>query len=161
MPARRARQGRGSSGEVPTKHLRAGRRNLPSLMTTIAPKYRAFPKTKTAYYTRCGPEKTVCNRHTAGAGARRQDQPVLWRLLLPAALPVSLLLAAHRVVVFNLGDSRKGYFDDLAVRAFYFHAWGGECLSGFHAPDNAPHALSVNRHDLDIVFAVQWLKGCE
>src|SRR6266850_3645143 len=72
-----------------------------------------------------------------------------------------LLLATHRVVVFNLGDGRKGYLDDLAVRAFYLHARGSECLSGLHAPDNAPHALSVNRHDLDIVFAVQWLQGCE
>lgn len=74
-------------------------------------------------------------------------------------LPVSLLLTAHRVVVFNLGDRRKGYLDDLAVRALYLHAGGGECLSGLHAPDNAPHALAVNRHDLDIVFAVQRLKG--
>ncbi len=74
-------------------------------------------------------------------------------------LPVSLLLTANRVVVFNLGDRRKGYFDDLAVRAFYFHAGGGECLSGLHAPDNAPHALAINRHDLDIVLAVQRLKG--
>lgn len=62
-------------------------------------------------------------------------------------------------MVFNLGDRGKGYLDDLAVRAFYLHAWGGEGLSGLHAPDNAPHALSVNRHDLDIVFAVQRLKG--
>jgi len=99
----------------------------------------------------------------AHGGSRSQTagQPVLWHLLLPTALPVSLLLAAHRVVVFNLGDRGKGYLYDLAVRAFYLYAWGGECLSGFHAPDNAPHALSVNSHDLDIVFAVQWLKGCE
>ena len=74
-------------------------------------------------------------------------------------LLVRLLVTAHRVVVFNLGDRRKGYLDDLAVRALYLHAGGGECLGGLHAPDNAPHALTVNRHDLDIVFAVQRLKG--
>lgn len=83
----------------------------------------------------------------------------MWRLLQPTALPVNLLLTAHRVVVFNLGDRRKGYFDDLAVRALYLHAGRGECLSGLHAPDNAPHALAVNSHDFDIVLAVQRLKG--
>ena len=77
------------------------------------------------------------------------------RMLLLA----SLLLAANRVVVFNLGDRRKGYFDDLAVRALYFHAGRGECLSGLHAPDNASHALAINRHYLDIVLAVKRLKG--
>ena len=86
---------------------------------------------------------------------------MLWRLLLPATLPSasSSLLTAHRVVIFNLSDRRKGNLDDLAVRAFYLHAWGGECLSGLHAPDNTAHALAVNRHDLDIVFAIQRLKG--
>jgi len=68
-----------------------------------------------------------------------------------------LLLTA--VVVFDFGDRRKRYLDDLAIGAFYLHAWSGECLSGFHAPDNAPHTLAVNRHDLNIVFAVQRLKG--
>ena len=101
----------------------------------------------------------MANRHPAEAVDRRQEQLLLWRLLQPTALPVNLLLTAHRVVVFNLGDRRKGYFDDLAVRALYLHAGRGECLSGLHAPDNAPHALAVNRDDLDIVFTVQRLKG--
>ena len=63
------------------------------------------------------------------------------------------------VMVFNFGDRRKRYFDDLAVSAFYLDAWGGECLSGFHAPDNASHALAIKSYDLNIVFAVQRLKG--
>ncbi len=90
--------------------------------------------------------------------SRWQEQPDCG-VCYSRPLPATLLLTAHRVVVFNLGDRRKGYLDDLAVRAFYLHAWGGEGLSGFHAPDNAPHALAVKRHDLDIVFAVQRLKG--
>jgi hypothetical protein len=62
-------------------------------------------------------------------------------------------------VILDLGDRRKRYFDDLAVGAFYLHTWSGECLGGLHASDNAPHALAVNRYDLNIVFPVERLKG--
>lgn len=61
-------------------------------------------------------------------------------------------------MVFDLGDRRKRYLDDLAVSAFHLHAGSSECLGGFHASDNAAHAQTVNRYDLDIVFAVQRLK---
>jgi hypothetical protein len=81
----------------------------------------------------------------------------VWRLVLPTDPSVCLLLTA--VVVFDFGDRRKRYLDDLAIGAFYLHAWSGECLSGFHASDHTPHALAINRHDLNIVFAVERLKG--
>jgi hypothetical protein len=62
-------------------------------------------------------------------------------------------------MVLNLCDRRKRYLDDLAIGAFDLYAWSGEGLSGLHAPDNAPHALAVNRYNLNIIFAVQRLKG--
>ncbi len=103
----------------------------------------AFPKTKTAYYTRCRPEKTVVNRQKAVSRKRSHGLRPTGFGLLPSG-----------VVVFDFGDRGKRYLDDLAIGAFYLHAWSGECLSGFHAPDNAPHALAVKRYDLNIVFAV-------
>lgn len=62
-------------------------------------------------------------------------------------------------MVLDLGNSGKRYLNDLAISAFYLDAWGCECLSGFHAPDNAPHALAINSYNLDIVFAVKRLQG--
>jgi hypothetical protein len=73
------------------------------------------------------------------------------------ALPATCRLLTG-VVIFDFGDRRKRYLDNLAIGAFYLDAWSRECLSGFHAPDNAADALAVNRYDLNIVFAVQRLK---
>jgi hypothetical protein len=62
-------------------------------------------------------------------------------------------------MVFDFGDRGEGYLNDLAISAFYLYARGCECLSGFHAPDDAPHALAINSYNFDIVFAVQRLKS--
>jgi hypothetical protein len=64
-------------------------------------------------------------------------------------------------VVFNLGDRRKRYFDYLTVCAFYLDAGSCEGLSGFHAANNAPHALSIHRYNLNVVFAVERPQGSE
>lgn len=62
-------------------------------------------------------------------------------------------------MVFDFGDRRERYLDDLAVGAFYLDARSGEGLSSFHASHNTPYALPVKRYDLNIVLAVQRLKG--
>ena len=67
---------------------------------------------------------------------------------------VCLLTSGLWVIVFDFSDLRKRYLNDVAVRAFHLDAWSGECLSGFHAPNNTPHALAVGRYNLDVVFAV-------
>jgi len=64
-------------------------------------------------------------------------------------------------MIFDLGDRREGDFDYLSVRAFHLYAWSSECLSGFHAANNAPHSLAVNRYNLDITFTVQGLQRRE
>ena len=32
-------------------------------------------------------------------------------------------------------------------------------MSGFHAANNTPHALAIQRYNLNIVFAVEWLQS--
>lgn len=63
------------------------------------------------------------------------------------------------VMVFNFRDGGKGYLDDLAVSAFHLYAGSRECLSGFHAANYASHALSVQGHDLHVVFPEKRLQS--
>ena len=84
---------------------------------------------------------------TAGAGRACTVACVF----LPA---VCLLLLPTVVMVFDFGDRGKRYLNDLAISAFDLDARGCECLSGFHAADKAPHALTIYSYNLDIVFAV-------
>jgi hypothetical protein len=64
-------------------------------------------------------------------------------------------------MILNLGNRRKRDFDDLAVGAFHLYAGSGECLGRFHAANDTPDSLAVNRDNLNIAFAVQRLQGCE
>jgi hypothetical protein len=64
-------------------------------------------------------------------------------------------------MVFDLGNRRKRYLHDFTVRAFHFDARSRECLSSLHAANGAPHALAINRYNLNIGFAVQRLQGRE
>lgn len=75
---------------------------------------------------------------------------------MDAVLPTAACLvpAELRIVIFDFSNGGKGNFDDFTVRAFHLDAWRGECLSGFHAANDAPHALAIHRYDLNIVFAV-------
>lgn len=84
-----------------------------------------------------------------------------WRLLVPAATAVYLLIPARRIVILDLGDRRKRYLHYLPVRAFHLDAGSCESLSGFHAANDAPHALAIHRYNLNIIFSVQRLQGCE
>jgi hypothetical protein len=68
---------------------------------------------------------------------------------------------SRRVVVYDFGDSGEGDFDYLAVGALDLDARRGQCLSGFHAADDAAHAVTVRCYDLDVVFAVERAQGCE
>jgi hypothetical protein len=63
------------------------------------------------------------------------------------------------IVILDLRDRGKRYFNYFTIRAFHLHAGGREGLSGLHAPNNAPDALSINRYNLDIVLAVERLQG--
>ncbi len=65
------------------------------------------------------------------------------------------------IVVFDFGDGRKRYLDDLAACALNLYAGRRQGLRGFHAADDAAHALTIDGYDLNVVFAVQWLQGCQ
>jgi len=64
-------------------------------------------------------------------------------------------------MVLDLGDRGKWYLHYLTISAFHLDARGGECLGGFHAANDAPNALAIDRYNLNIVFAVQRLQRGE
>lgn len=66
-------------------------------------------------------------------------------------MPEHALLA---IVIFDLGNVRKGYLDEFAIGALNFDAWGGERLGGFHAPNDATNTPSIDHDDLNIIFTV-------
>lgn len=69
------------------------------------------------------------------------------------------LPVVRRIMIFDFSNQRKRDFDDLAACAFHLDAWSCECLSCFHAADDAADAETVNRYDLNIIFPVKRLKG--
>ena len=64
-------------------------------------------------------------------------------------------------MVYNLGDSIKGNFDDDAVGPFDLHARACQRLSSLHAADDAAHAAAVLRNHFNIVFAIEGLESRE
>jgi hypothetical protein len=62
-------------------------------------------------------------------------------------------------MVFDFRDGRKRDFHYLTISAFHLHAGSGECLSGFHAANDAPHTLTIHRYNFNIALAVKRLKG--
>jgi len=62
------------------------------------------------------------------------------------------------VMIFDLGDRRKRYFDDLAARTLHLDTRSGQSLCGFHAPNNAANATAVEGNDLNVVFPVKRLE---
>lgn len=89
-----------------------------------------------------------------------------WRFKAGFIRNASVQLADHRslsiarwVQVDHFGNTRKRNLDNLTICAFNLHAWRCQRLRSFHAADDAAHALSIGRNDLDIIFAVQGLKG--
>ena len=64
----------------------------------------------------------------------------------------------HLVMIFNLGDRRKRYFDDLAARTLHLDTRSGQSLCGFHAPNNAANATAVECDDLNVVFPIKRLE---
>lgn len=62
-------------------------------------------------------------------------------------------------MVFDFGDRRKRYFDDLTARTFHLDTRSGQSLCGFHAPDDAANAPAVEGDDLNVVFPVERLEG--
>jgi hypothetical protein len=66
---------------------------------------------------------------------------------------------SDEVVILDLGDAGKGYFDDLPIRAEDFDAGSGEGLCVLHAANFPADPLSVYRNDFDVVFAVKRLQS--
>jgi hypothetical protein len=64
-------------------------------------------------------------------------------------------------MVFDFSDRGKGYLDDVAIRAFNLHARSRQGLRSFHASHNASDATSVERDNLDVVFAIERLESGE
>ena len=72
----------------------------------------------------------------------------------------SFPLCLLAVVIFDLGDVGKGYFNEFAIGALNFYAGSSECLGRFHAPHDTSDTPAVNHDDLDIVFTVERLQCC-
>jgi hypothetical protein len=64
-------------------------------------------------------------------------------------------------VILDLGDGGKRDFNDLSVGDLNLYAWSREGLSGFHAANCAAYAPAVRGDYFHVVFAIQWLQGCE
>ena len=64
-------------------------------------------------------------------------------------------------MIFDLGDRREGNLDDLSIRDLNLYAGCREGLSGFHATNCPAHTPAVGCNDLDVIFAIKWLQGCE
>jgi hypothetical protein len=75
-------------------------------------------------------------------------------LAVSCDLASCMLFLFAAVVVFYLGDIWEWYFDDLTVCTFNLNARCSEGLSGFHAANHATDALTIARHNFNVVFAV-------
>jgi hypothetical protein len=64
-------------------------------------------------------------------------------------------------MIYDFGDGRKRYLDDLSSGHFHLEARRSQCLGGLHAADDAAHAIAVRGDDLHVVLAVEWLECCE
>ncbi len=84
---------------------------------------------------------------------------ILPEAFLDRLLPVAGSTYAGRVVVSDLGDRWKWDLYYFAIGALDFDAGSRQCLSGLHAANSATHSLSVDRNDLNVIFAVQRLEG--
>ena len=63
------------------------------------------------------------------------------------------------VVIFDLRYRREWYFYDLAIGTFDLYARSSEGLGGFHASNRTTHASAVNRDNLHVVLAIEWLQS--
>ena len=64
----------------------------------------------------------------------------------------------HLVMIFDLGDRRKRYLDDLTTRTFHLDTRSGQSLCGFHALNDAANAPTIQGHDLNVVFPIKRLE---
>lgn len=64
-------------------------------------------------------------------------------------------------MIFDLSDRRERYLYYLTVGALDLYAGSREGLGGFHAANCAADAPAVSGDDLYVVFAIEWLQGCE
>src|SRR5436853_5172629 len=65
------------------------------------------------------------------------------------------------IVIDDFGNRRERNLYDLAVGALDLDAWRRQRLRRFHAAHDAADAVASLRHDLNIAFAIKWLKRCE
>ena len=74
------------------------------------------------------------------------------RCLLPTA-------SCRRIEVYYFGDTGECNLNDFAVCALNLNARRCQGLRSFHTTNYAPDTLAVGGYDLDVIFAVQGLKG--
>ena len=65
------------------------------------------------------------------------------------------------IVIDDFGNRRERNLYDLAVGALDLDAGRRQRLRRFHAAHDAADAVASLRHDLNIAFAIKWLKRCE
>lgn len=65
------------------------------------------------------------------------------------------------IMIYDFGDGRERYLDDLAISPLNLDARCRQCLRRFHAANDTANAVTVARDDLDIIFAVERPQGCE
>src|SRR5205807_8490523 len=65
------------------------------------------------------------------------------------------------IVIDDFGNRRERNLYDLAVGALDLDARRRQRLRRFHAAHDAADAVALLRHDLNIAFAVEWLKRCQ
>lgn len=77
-----------------------------------------------------------------------------------AGSPASVAARSLAIMIFDLGNVGKRYFDEFAIRALYLDAGSGECLGCLHATHDATDTAAINHDNLYIIFAVEWLQSC-
>lgn len=64
-------------------------------------------------------------------------------------------------MIFDLGDRRERNLDDLSIRDLNLYTGRREGLGGLHTANCSAHAPAVGGNNLNVIFAVKWLQGCE
>jgi hypothetical protein len=65
------------------------------------------------------------------------------------------------IVIYDFTYVWEWNFDDPAIGSLHLEGWRRQSLCCFHATDDSAHACSIQRDDLDVVFAEERLQGCE
>jgi hypothetical protein len=106
---------------------------------------------------------TSSMEHSLSHAARLRQRVAAedWRGPSGAALSCLSFGVGRPVMIDDFRDGRKWYLDNFATGHFHLQARRGQGLCGFHAADNAAHAIAVRGDDLHVIMAIEWLECCE